>query len=626
MMHRAAATGQEISALEAVTIDAVSLEELVGHCLQLLQENHTRISSLEEYLQQYGYKPPDNLSVPVNPLELVMPPGVEDTPANMQPDNPSTTVSSIKEQAHQASQRQPFRQVTNHTAGASPPIRQQPAVGVSKALQTRYMLQTVSVDRIMPTPSPILSSSTDMPYSPSMRELQVKYGAASFDSHGGNHRESIESVSMPAVEQACHRSSLSPSGPGHDAHALMTPLNQHQLLPCHMPAHPAVAGDATAVATQMAGCRLSQDAAAAAASGSVLVAEEESTMCLRDQLIHSRCTEQSTPEPCVLSSPVRPTPFQSAARSGSSCHSTPDHHQALAGQKPATPDTAILLQRALASSGSIVLNRLTASNSLQPLHKACGLALPQVTGGSGNTHSLLRLEPDQQQQSGATQSAVGAGQQAQAGQCEITKPLSTDLGPQQGLPQPLEKAHQQVDQRQQEPHGHQSEGEQQAGKAEQEVLKTVERSQRPDQQGGRAEQHVKGQHQAAVPTPKFTPILTVKRIDSADVCMQSVAVDSSLTEGEELKGTKRIAAHVTQDEYMDLGIMQRKHFALDQINHAVDLMQSLSHAGSTFKAEDLSSLQVGDMKTKMLLGALTKLGKLRVQVDNGQIIGYRMEL
>jgi len=49
-------------------------------------------------------------------------------------------------------------------------------------------------------------------------------------------------------------------------------------------------------------------------------------------------------------------------------------------------------------------------------------------------------------------------------------------------------------------------------------------------------------------------------------------------------------------------------------------------AGSTFKAEDLNSLQTGDMKTKMLLGALTKLGKLRVQVDNGQIIGYRMGL
>ena len=49
-------------------------------------------------------------------------------------------------------------------------------------------------------------------------------------------------------------------------------------------------------------------------------------------------------------------------------------------------------------------------------------------------------------------------------------------------------------------------------------------------------------------------------------------------------------------------------------------------AGSTFKAEDLSSLQIGDMKTKMLLGALTKLGKLRVQVDNGQIIGWTCKL
>jgi len=50
-------------------------QELVGHCLQLLQENHTRISSLEEYLQQYGYKPPDNLRESVNPLKLVMPSG-----------------------------------------------------------------------------------------------------------------------------------------------------------------------------------------------------------------------------------------------------------------------------------------------------------------------------------------------------------------------------------------------------------------------------------------------------------------------------------------------------------------------------------------------------------------------
>ena len=72
----------------------------------------------------------------------------------------------------------------------------------------------------------------------------------------------------------------------------MTPLSHHQLLPRHVSAHPAVAGDATAVAMQMAGCHVGQGAATAAVSGSVLVAEEESTMCLRDQLIHSRCTEQ----------------------------------------------------------------------------------------------------------------------------------------------------------------------------------------------------------------------------------------------------------------------------------------------------------------------------------------------
>ena len=263
----------------------------------------------------------------------------------------------------------------------------------------------------------------------------------------------------------------------------------------------------------------------------------------------------STPEPCVVSSPVQPTPFQSAAHTGSSCFSTPDHHQALAGQKPATPDTANLLQRALASSGSAVLNRLTASSSLQPLHGASGLALPQGAGGSGNAHSSPCLEPDQQQQQqcGATQSAVGAGHQAQAGQREITKPPYTDLGPQQGLPQPLEKADLQVGQRQLESHGHQSKGARQAGKAEQEVSgKAAEQSQRPDQQADRAEQHVKGQQQAAVPAPKFAPILTAEPMDSAaamqtDVGMQSAALDSRLTEGEELKGTRRIAAHVTQD-------------------------------------------------------------------------------
>ncbi len=72
----------------------------------------------------------------------------------------------------------------------------------------------------------------------------------------------------------------------------MTPLSHHHLLPRHVSAHAAVAGDATAVAVQMTSRHLTQGAATAAVSGGVLVVEEESTMCLRDQLIHSRCTEQ----------------------------------------------------------------------------------------------------------------------------------------------------------------------------------------------------------------------------------------------------------------------------------------------------------------------------------------------
>ena len=37
------------------------------------------------------------------------------------------------------------------------------------------------------------------------------------------------------------------------------------------------------------------------------------------------------------------------------------------------------------------------------------------------------------------------------------------------------------------------------------------------------------------------------------------------------------------------------------------------------------SLQLGEMKNKMLLGSLTKLGKLRVQLENGQITSYFMQ-
>ena len=48
-------------------------------------------------------------------------------------------------------------------------------------------------------------------------------------------------------------------------------------------------------------------------------------------------------------------------------------------------------------------------------------------------------------------------------------------------------------------------------------------------------------------------------------------------------------------------------------------------AGSPiFTMKDLDFLGLGELKTKMLLSSLTKLGKLQVEVSDGQIIGYIM--
>ena len=66
------------------------------------------------------------------------------------------------------SKRQPLKHVTNLPMGVSPPSRQQQALGASAAFQAGHQ-QSLSMERITPTPSPVVSSSTDMPYSPSMR-------------------------------------------------------------------------------------------------------------------------------------------------------------------------------------------------------------------------------------------------------------------------------------------------------------------------------------------------------------------------------------------------------------------------------------------------------------------------
>ena len=44
----------------------------------------------------------------------------------------------------------------------------------------------------------------------------------------------------------------------------------------------------------------------------------------------------------------------------------------------------------------------------------------------------------------------------------------------------------------------------------------------------------------------------------------------------------------------------------------------------SFCAESLDFLALGELKTKMLLSSLTKLGKLQVEVCDGHIVGYTL--
>lgn len=63
-----------------------------------------------------------------------------------------------------------------------------------------------------------------------------------------------------------------------------------------------------------------------------------------------------------------------------------------------------------------------------------------------------------------------------------------------------------------------------------------------------------------------------------------------------------------------------KHMTVSIVRNLV-----LHSAGLYFSIEDLRSLQLAEMKTKMLVASLTKLGKLRVNLDKGQITGYFMQ-
>lgn len=44
------------------------LQELLGHCLELYQENRQQIAGLEGHLKEYGYDAQHNLASPADPL------------------------------------------------------------------------------------------------------------------------------------------------------------------------------------------------------------------------------------------------------------------------------------------------------------------------------------------------------------------------------------------------------------------------------------------------------------------------------------------------------------------------------------------------------------------------------
>eukprot|EP00249_Psilotum_nudum_P000828 c12966_g1_i1 orf=479-1492(-) len=53
---RVSSTNEEVEALEAMTIETISFQELLGHCTELYKHNQNSIATLEEHLKQYGYQ------------------------------------------------------------------------------------------------------------------------------------------------------------------------------------------------------------------------------------------------------------------------------------------------------------------------------------------------------------------------------------------------------------------------------------------------------------------------------------------------------------------------------------------------------------------------------------------
>eukprot|EP01018_Ginkgo_biloba_P010504 Gb_14097 [translate_table: standard] len=55
--RRVASTNKQVEALESMSIDTISFQELLGHCNELYKQNDTALAVLEDQLKKYGYEP-----------------------------------------------------------------------------------------------------------------------------------------------------------------------------------------------------------------------------------------------------------------------------------------------------------------------------------------------------------------------------------------------------------------------------------------------------------------------------------------------------------------------------------------------------------------------------------------
>lgn len=58
--RRLQSTNQQVEALESMTIDTISFQELLGHCNQIYKQNEVAVAVLEDRLKEYGYEPGEN--------------------------------------------------------------------------------------------------------------------------------------------------------------------------------------------------------------------------------------------------------------------------------------------------------------------------------------------------------------------------------------------------------------------------------------------------------------------------------------------------------------------------------------------------------------------------------------